>query len=150
MTKGVFALVCVIATLGGCATNEPLMRQTASGFAEGTFRGATLDDARSKLIGACISKGVMVQDSGTNHVVCTKETEGSEAVAMQMLIGNSYSSTPVRKIRFTIYQQGGDVRATAQQWAESQMRTGQVNKMELDSNKHRNNMQQFLSYAGAH
>lgn len=145
-----FLALAIVGLLVGCAAQEPLLRPTASGLAEGTFRGATLDEARSKLIGACASKGVTVHDSGPNHVVCGKEMDGAGAAVMQTLIGNSYSTTPVVKLRATIYQQGSDVRVTAQQWSESQMRMGQVNKMDLDSNRHRNELQRFLTYAGAH
>lgn len=148
MRKCFLALAAVVA-LAGCAAQEPLLRKTASGLPEATFYQTSLDDARSKLIGTCASSGILVQDSGPNHVTCGKEMEGPGAAFIQMAIGNSYSSTPVRVVRFTIFPQGADVRVVANKWAESQMPTGKVNKMDLDSNVERNATQQFLVRAGA-
>ncbi len=75
--------------------------------------------------------------------------DGQDGVWAQMLIGNSSSTTPERKVRFILYQVGKDVRVTAQQWIETQMARGQTQRMELNENSHRNNMQQFLNFAGA-
>lgn len=149
MKNGILILASAAALLGGCASNEPLKRQTASGFPEGVFRGTTLDDARSKLVATCVSRGAQLHDTGPNHVTCVRELEGMAAAGVQIAIGNSYSSTPIHKLRITIYQKGEDVHAVAHQWAETQMRSGQVNKMDFDSNTHKNNGQDFLRRAGA-
>lgn len=144
-----YALAASVLLLTACATQPPLDKPTASGYPEGTFVNTNLDDARSKIIGACSAKGVLVQEAGGNQVVCGKRMDGSDAVLAQMLIGNSSSTTPEQKIRFVLYQQGKDVRVTAQQWIETQMARGQVQKEELNHNSHRNSIQKFLTFAGA-
>lgn len=146
--KKIVLAACVLA-LTACATQPPLVKATASGYPEGTFSNTSLDDARSKIIGACSAKGVLVQEANGNQVICGKTMDGQEGVLAQVLIGNSSSTTPERKIRFILYPVGKDVRVTAQQWIETQMARGQIEKMELNQNSHRNNMQQFLNFAGA-
>ncbi|WP_199866037.1 hypothetical protein [Acidovorax sp. GW101-3H11] len=144
-----FVLAACVLFLTACATQPPLVKQTASGYPEGTFVNTSLDDARSKIIGACSAKGVLVQEANGNQVLCGKTMDGQDGVWAQMLIGNSSSTTPERKVRFILYQVGKDVRVTAQQWIETQMARGQTQRMELNENSHRNNMQQFLNFAGA-
>ncbi len=75
--------------------------------------------------------------------------KGSDAVLAQMAIGNSYSTTPQRKIRFTIYKIENDIKVVAQEWIESQMAFGQINIQELKSNNQRNSVQNFLFSLGA-
>lgn len=139
----------VLVGLTACAPQQALIKQTSSGYPEGVFQNTTLDAVRSRLIEGCSSRGVLVQEASGNQVVCGKTMEGGDAVLAQMLVGNSYSTTPDRKIRFIMYQSGADVRVTAQQWIESQMAFGQVRRQELNGNNHRNDIQQFLFSLGA-
>jgi len=91
----------------------------------------------------------MVIESTPNQVLCGKTLTGSDAFLAQMAIGNSYSTTPQRKIRFTIYKMGDDVKVTAQQWVETQMAFGQVQTQELKTNNQINDVQNFLLSLGA-
>jgi hypothetical protein len=135
--------------LSACAPQQALLKPTTSGYPEGIFSNASVDSVRSKLIDGCSSRGILVQEASGNQVVCGKTMEGGDAVLAQMLVGNSYSTTPERKIRFIIYQIGSDVKVTAQQWIESQMAMGQVRRLELNGNNHKNDIQQFLFSLGA-
>lgn len=136
-------------SLSGCATQEPLIRDTASGYPEGTFRNTTPEAVRSKIIAGCTSLGVMVLESTADYVVCGRETKGSETFAASLAIGSSYSTTPQRKMRFTIFKVGQDVRVTAQEWIECQSAYGQTRTMELKANNQRNYIQNFLFSLGA-
>ena len=145
-------LVCVsilALLLSACAPQQTLLKPTTSGYPEGVFSNTTVDSVRSKLIDGCSSKGILVQEVGGNQVVCGKTMEGGNAVLAKVLIGNSYSTIPEQKIRFIIYQTGFNVKVTAQQWIESQMAMGQVRRQELNSNNHRNDIQNFLFSLGA-
>ena len=135
--------------LSACAPQQALLKPTTSGYPEGVFSNATVDSVRSKLIDGCSSRGILVQEASGNQVVCGKTMEGGSAVLAQMLVGNSYSTTPEQKIRFIIYQTGSNVKVTAQQWIESQMAMGQVRRQELNGNNHKNDIQNFLFSLGA-
>ena len=144
-----FAIAALVVALSGCAPEQALIKQTSSGYPEGVFANTNIDAVRSLLIEGCSSRGILVQEASGNQVVCGKTMTGGDAVLAQMLVGNSYSTTPERKIRFVIYQVGADVRVTAQQWIESQMAFGQVRRQELSANNQRNDIQQFLFNLGA-
>ena len=144
------ALVAIVTLLvSACAAQQELLKPTASGYPEGIFANASVNSVRSKLIEGCSSLGVLVQEANGNQVLCGKTMEGGEAVFSQMLLGNSYSTTPQRKVRFVIYQIGPDVKVTAQQWIESQMAMGQVRQQELKDNNQNNDIQKFLFSLGA-
>ena len=148
MKKLAFASILAL-LLSACVTQQSLIKSTASGYPEGVFSNASLDSVRSKLIDGCSSRGILVQEASGNQVVCGKTMEGGDAVLAQLLVGNSYSTTPERKIRFIIYQTGSNVKVTAQQWIESQMALGQVRRQELNGNNHKNDIQNFLFSLGA-
>lgn len=142
-------VVTVLIALGGCVAQPPLVKQTASGRPEGIFVGFTLDQARSRVIEACSTRGLSVYDSNANSVVCGKALTGQKAVLAQMLVGNSYSTTPEDKIRFILFQSGSDVKINAEEWIETQMALGQVRREPLSNNNQQNGLQEFLFAIGA-
>lgn len=135
--------------LSACASQPTPIKQTASGYPEGIFQNATVDDVRAKLMEGCNARGILVEDASSNQVVCGKTMEGVGAAFAQMMIGNKYSTTPQQKVRFMFFKSGEDVKVTAQQWMETQMAMGQVRKEELNSADQRNRIQQFLNSLGA-
>ena len=147
--KKLITIIASTLVLTACAHQQALLKSTSSGYPEGIFPNSNVEAVRSKLIDGCSSKGILVQETNGNQVVCGKTMEGGDAVLAQMIVGNSYSTTPERKIRFVIYQSGTDVRVTAQQWMESQMAFGQIRRQELNSNNQKNNVQQLLFSLGA-
>lgn len=143
-------VVLVAATvMAACAPQQALVKQTASGYPEGLFENTDIESVRSKLIEGCSSRGIFVQEATANQVVCGKTMEGGDAILAQMLVGNSYSTTPEQKVRFVIYQSGPNVKVTAQQWVESQMAFGQMRRQELTGNNQKNDLQRFLFSLGA-
>jgi hypothetical protein len=135
--------------LAGCAQQPPLINATASGHPEGTFEGAPLDVVRNKLIGACSRAGLNVGDIGSNQVICEKTMGGTASMLTQLMIGNSYSTTPTQKVRFILYEEGGSVHVTANEWVETQMAFGQVRTVELTGAAQQNEVQQMLYNIGA-
>jgi hypothetical protein len=144
--KVIFALFFLF--LSGCA-QQPLVKQTMSGYPEGVFKNMSVEAAKSRIIDGCTQRGIFVQEANSNQVVCSKSLEGGDAVLAQFLIGNSYSTRPDVKIRFVIYQIGQDTKVSAQQWVETQMAFGQMRRIELNENNQKNDMQQFLFTLGA-
>lgn len=144
----IFSVLCGIA-LFACAPQQALIKPTSSGFPEGIFRGSSIDTVRSKILDGCTSNGLNIYETNTNQVVCGKVMSGKDAVLAGLVVGNSYSTTPERKVRFVIFQQGSDVKVTAQEWIESQMAFGQVRRQALESNNQKNSLQQFLFSLGA-
>ena len=143
-------LIIFIFLVIGCAPQKPLIKATQSGYPEGIFQDTTTEEVKNKIIECCVSKGLMVLESSSNQIFCGKTMQGQEAVFAQMLIGNSYSTTPEKKIRFIIYEIGNNVKVTAQEWIETQMAFGQVKRQELNSNNQKNDIQNFLFSIGAY
>ena len=96
-----------------------------------------------------ISQGLSIYESGTNHVICGKVLSGKDAVIASLAIGNRYSTTPERRERFNIFQHSDDIKVTAQEWIETQMAFGQMQRQPLDSNNQKNSIQNFLYSLGA-
>ncbi|WP_146124107.1 hypothetical protein [Burkholderia multivorans] len=136
--------IAALPFLFGCATQQPLMKETPSGHPETTFEGASLSEAQNMLINQCSRIGGMVTETNPNMVVCSKTLQGQQAVFAQMLLGNAYSSTPVDRIRFVLDSTDSGVHVTAYEWVETTMPFGKVNSAELTSNNARNGLQGTL------
>ncbi|OCQ53548.1 hypothetical protein Ppb6_01174 [Photorhabdus australis subsp. thailandensis] len=130
--------------LSGCTNNVPLNKQTQSGKPEGMYTNTTKEAVRDSLVAYCNEKRFMVVESSTSSVLCSKETEGGSAILTQLMIGNSYSTTPVGKIRFTIGSIGNSIKVWADMWVETQMAMGQMRQMPITDNKSRNAVQEKL------
>lgn len=135
--------------LAACAAQPALLKQTKSGMAEGTFANTSLDVVRGKLIASCTERGRQVREASTNKVVCSKTASGGSGIALQMALGNRYSTTPETVAQFTLYQVGSDVNVVASMWAETQMAMGQISKGELNAPANINTLQQALFDMGA-
>lgn len=142
------AALSAMILLAGCA-QERLVKPTKSGMAEGRFENATLDDVRNKLVGWCAQDGAAVLEASGNQVVCSRTMTGGQAVMAQVLIGNSYSTTPEARARFTMYQAKNDVNVVAAQWMETTMAMGQARRVELKEPQHINRLQAILDELGA-
>lgn len=147
LLRGISVLFAA-AVLVGCA-QQPLLKQTASGKPEGVFPASTQQEVKNLVTGSCARRGLMTMEYGQNQVECSKTLSGGDAFIAQMAVGNSYSTTPEHKVRFTFIQEGSDVRVIAHQWIESQMAYGQVRRQELNQAKHTNDVQGWLSSLGS-
>lgn len=134
--------------LSGCAS-PTLLKKTASGLPEGVFVDDTRDHIKQRLLSACAKRGLMTMEYGASQVECSQVMTGGDAFLAQMIVGNSYSTTPESKVRFTVTQIGNDVQVVAHQWIESQMAFGQIRRQPLNQAKHVNDIQGMLFGLGA-
>lgn len=133
--------------LTGCQTVAPIA-STPSGKPEAIFTSTSAEDISGRIASACMSQGLMVFDQSNYQVLCGKTMTGGDSVMAQLLIGNSYSTTPEQKIRFAIANTGSGIRVQASQWIETQMAFGQMRRQELNGGKHFNDVQNFLYSIG--
>lgn len=134
----------LLLALSGCATQDELRKETVSGYPEIILKNKSIDKVKENIMNKCSSKGALVQDVQSHSVLCGKVLDGNDEFWARLLVGNSYSTTPERKVRFMIFPSGKDVRVTAQEWIETQMPFGQLRKTEMTGNNQRNDMQEFL------
>ena len=136
----IFALL-----LSGCmATNQPLQYTSPSGKPTVTLSNISMDEAKSKVIDRCVNSGFQITEQG-NTITCWKTMEGMSGALAQVLIGNSYSTTPTAHNQIVLTQQGNDVRLVGNRmWMETQMALGQIRQQERNSNKQLNEFNSFL------
>jgi len=138
-----------LSMLTGCATPEPVLRETDSGYAEWTYADTTPAGIGSKIEAYCVSKGLFIDSSTEHEITCSKEVDkGLKGDFTQLLLGNAYSTRPVHKIRFVLLTQSKHTRVIAYPWLETQMAGGQVRRVETNSSQNRNSLQRFLQSLG--
>lgn len=142
------ALTVMLAAISGCASQPALMKQTASGKAETTIEGVSVDEMRNELVLGCTRAGKEVQ-TDAHSVTCAHREEGGRGMAAQLLLGNSFSSTPYTKVKFTFAAVPGGVFITADPWLEMGMGFGEVQRVPLTNNGIRNELQSGLDQAAA-
>lgn len=138
-----FALIVIVS---GCASHQRLATQ--SGGPEAVFLGCQIEDVKGKIANGCASNGLNIYDMSSNQVIAGKQLQGGEAVAMQFLVGNAYSTPPVRKVQFLIFQHGENVKVTAREWVETQTAYGQGRQVQLNSTEQMTSLQSFLRSIG--
>jgi len=106
------------------------------------------EDVVSRLARACVDREVMVTQQSTTTVQCEQEVSGFKGMLAQVLIGNSYSTTPNQVIRFSISKSETFTIVQASAWMETQMAFGQVRRAPLDSKKNRRGIFDYLRSAG--
>ncbi|RXS99013.1 hypothetical protein [Acinetobacter junii] len=136
-------VIGIMLILSGCA-QTPLNKQTNSGYAEGVFEGAQLDDIKNRFVFACNQKGYEIKEASSNKVVCSKTLEGMNAVFTQALIGNQYSTTPEELLVFQLARMDNNVQVSVRNYRETQMAFGQMSRVEIKNNKTTNLMQQSM------
>lgn len=148
--KRIAIVAAAVLALAGCtAPQKPLLKQTASGNPEGRFTNSSTDQVKNKLVGVCATGGLTVYEASSNQIVCGKLMTGQTAAYAQLIIGNAHSSPPERRVQFTFFQSGPDVTVIGTQWVQTQLALGQVKRVDLDTNGHNNELQEFLGQLGA-
>lgn len=127
--------------LSGCANQESLKKQTASGKPEAEYPGKTKEQVKDALLNYCNGKGLTVFESTDSLVVCGK---AADSVMAQMLVGNAYSTEAMAKIRFTIASVNNTPKVWSDMWLESQMPGGQINQLQSKNVKDINSVQNML------
>jgi hypothetical protein len=83
-----------------------------------------------------------------DHVLCGKMMSGFKGALAQVLIGNSYSTTPELKARFQAVAVPTGTRVQVVQWVETQMAFGQIRRQELNGSKAFNDAMALLGNLG--
>lgn len=141
-----FLFLALVFAISGCASHQRLATQ--SGGPEAVFLGSQIEDVKGRIANGCSSNGLNIYDMSTNQVIAGKQLQGGEAMAMQFLVGNAYSTPPVRKVQFLIFQHGENVKVTAREWVETQTAYGQGRQVPLNSTEQMNSLQSFLRSIG--
>jgi hypothetical protein len=145
-----YTAIASLALIAACAPQQPLIKATPSGNAEGTIQNVTVEDASNRVIALCNASGLGVYDATPQRVLCGKVLTGGDAVLASLAIGNSYSTPPEQKVQFIIFRDGSGVKITTQQWIETQMAFGQTRRSELKANHQVNDLQRALNSIGAY
>ncbi|MBD5755301.1 hypothetical protein IF799_22745 [Citrobacter freundii] len=133
--------ILAVVILSGCSNLEAINKHTASGKPEGEYPGKTKEQVKDALVSYCNQKGLSVFESTESLVICGKQTD---SVLAQMLVGNSYSTPSMAKIRFTIASVNNAPKVWSDMWIESQMPGGQLNQMPSKNNTDINSVQNML------
>lgn len=122
----------ILISLVGCAPEVARIAETPSGRPEVTFDTTNIGTVVEKITNRCATKGLLVQSSTPNEVVCGGQISGDDALLATLLMGNAHSTPPEQFIKFTIFKSGSKIRVQAYQWIQTQMAFGQINKQELN------------------
>lgn len=144
MCKIVF--VALLATATSALAERPI--KTPSGQPESIFYQTTAAETGAKLASQCMDLGWQVANQSTNQVTCEVPMGMWKSVLTQMLIGNSYSTSPKTYIAVNIVQVGNNVRAQARAWAETQMAFGQMRQHQYADDNTFTSLVGFLGKAG--
>ena len=126
--------ILFFALLSGCAMPPKRVAETSSGRPEVTINTTDLDLVKSEIINQMQSGNFFLQDDSKYRLLFTKEMEGGQAVMAQMLVGNSYSTTPVAEIAFNLSKQGNSIKVIEFSSFSTQMAFGQVNRQDMKGN----------------
>lgn len=145
MTRLIRSLALVAAlALGGCAS--------AAGASSApqllTFQEAPAD-VSGRIASACAERGMLVVSATPNQVRCEVQMDAGAQVVAQMLVGNSYSTTPRNIVQFTLFQSGAQTGVQVIQWIESTTAFGQTNQEIVTNADSRARLRQFLLGIGA-
>lgn len=111
--------------------------------AQATIQATTPAAVKEKAIARCVRNGATIVDT-SNTVQCRFKVEGGRGVMAQMLLGNAYSTPPEHVVQFTMADLSGSTLLLAQQWIETQMPGGQVQRADLNAKKHVVEAQSFV------
>lgn len=137
-------VMTTFALLAGCASQPPINKSTASGKPEVLVKESAASAIRAKLLEKCAMRGMQVEEQQST-VSCTKTLDGAAGIAAQMMLGNSYSTTPTQRTTFLVTQRGADTFVMMTSSAIStQMTGGQVKSQEVSNNGLINEVQTFL------
>jgi hypothetical protein len=144
--SAVLCFSALVAYDGAYAKQPDLIKHTASGKAEATIPGVTVDEFRNEIVLGCTKQGMDVEPE-LSTVICSKLKEGGRGFAAELLLGNRLSGKPYDKIKFTFAKDGDGVFVTAESYLEMTMGFGEVKKIPYTNNAVQNDIQAGLDRA---
>jgi len=139
----VFFTLMMALILTACATSTPI--NTPSGWPEALFDTDNKPEVLDRIASGCADRGLYVTSQTGTHVMCERTMDDLGGVFAQALLGNSYSTTPQMKVRFSAFQTGDKVRVQAHPWVETQMALGQIQRADIRTGKTASDIQTFLN-----
>lgn len=133
------------ALVSGCAANPRIETGTISGKPEVLFASATSAAVRNRIVEHCSNMGMDVAEATEQLVTCDFEARFGDQLVVALFVNGSANASPKNRLRFTLIQQGGDVRVIARQWVETQMPFGQVRSIELNHGERFAETQELLN-----
>lgn len=130
------------------ATLAATQAQAKDGPVVAYFAGAPAD-AVTSIAQLCVAKSIPITVQTATEVQCAQEVSGFGGMLTHLLIGNSYSTTPVATVRFFLIPGRGYTIVQATQWVETQMAFGQVRRTMIDGKKNNERLLASLLGAGA-
>ena len=126
---------------------DTLFAVTPSGAAEEVF---AFDGKQTiaKLSSHCIDARWTVISSSDAELVCEAPMNFGQSLVGQLLLGNSYSTSPRRFFRFNAAQVERLTRVQASGWMEVQMAFGQVRRTDFSGADFQNSILGFMAGAG--
>lgn len=142
--KTYFALLGLLLVALGCAT-ESRIAATPSGLPEVTINTYDMEAVKASIITKVAPIGYTLQSDSNYRLFFTRQTSGLEAAFTQVLIGNSYSTTPEKSLNITIFKAKQSVRVMASGAVSTQMAFGQVRSVNLsEGSRWFNDLQRIL------
>lgn len=138
-----FIIAATTFALTACATGTPI--NTPSGWPEALFDTDNKPDVLDRIASGCADRGLYVTSQTRTHVMCERTMDDLGGVFAQALLGNSYSTTPQMRVRFSAFQAGEKVRVQAHPWIETQMALGQIQRADIRTGKTASDIQTFLN-----
>ena len=136
-------VTAIALSLTACASGTPI--NTPSGWPEALFATDNKSEVLDRIASGCADRGLYVTSQNSSHVMCERTMDDLGGVFAQAILGNSYSTTPQMKVRFSAFQSGDKVRVQAHPWVETQMALGQINRADIRSGKTASDIQTFLN-----
>lgn len=133
MKRTVFLSLFFI-TLSGCAMPPQRIAQTPSGRPEIILNTTDVDLVKATIINEMQVADFFLQDDSKYRLVFTKQLEGNQGIMAQLVIGNSYSTTPVAEVSFNLSKVGSTIKVIEFSSISTQMAFGQVNRMDMKNN----------------
>lgn len=141
-----FAVILMFAA-SGCATTaqQPLLKQTPSGFPEAEFPGYSLETVQGRIASRCSSGGSLLEIVNSNTIKCSKDiTETSAGMFYTALAVPRNATNPRLTVMFTGFPNGNGVKVNTNVFIEYQTAFGQINRNEYRSTGGFNTIQQML------
>lgn len=126
--------VCIICiqTCSGCGPKR--IATTISGRPEMIIDSNNMDLVKSTIITTMNQGNFFLEDDSKYRLVFTKEMKGSGAVISQLLIGNSYSTTPIAEISFNLSTIDNKIKIVIFSSISTQMAFGQNRRVDMKNN----------------
>ena len=127
-------LALMISCLAGCVSAPDRIAQTPSGRPEVIIQTGDVDLVKSEIINEMQTADFLLQDDSKYRLTFTKELDGDQAILAQLLIGNSYSTTPVGEWAFNLSASGNGIKVLGFGSISTQMAMGQVRRTDMKGN----------------